>query len=371
MIFFLFPVISYASTGTIGVTTNAAWSDQTGWVNFAPTNGATYEGVYVSDSALTGSAWSQNYGWINFAPSHGGVTNDGQGHLGGTAWGDNIGWISFSGVTMNTTTGKFSGSATGPVIGTLTFDCSECDVATDWRPASSQSSGGGSTGSTGSSGSGGVPINPTPTPAPTPTPTPEPTPSPTPEPTPTPTSEPTPTPAPTPTPTPEPTPSPTTQPSGSPSPVMSELESGIAAFYHNAPSAIKNAINAAKKFVETRTGSALTKTISTIGVITGLSLPITVAATSFSDVWLIIIRMFGFFLEAFGLRKKNRSWGTVYDSITKRPLDPVYVALIDIGTGKQVASAITDIDGRYGFLVLPASIASRQRRQTTHRRRSK
>ena len=42
-------------------------------------------------------------------------------------------------------------------------------------------------------------------------------------------------------------------------------------------------------------------------------------------------------------------WGTVYDSITKQPLDPAYVTLID-QNGKKIASAITDLDGRYGFL---------------------
>jgi len=55
-------------------------------------------------------------------------------------------------------------------------------------------------------------------------------------------------------------------------------------------------------------------------------------------------------MTALGLRKRNRPWGTVYDSVTKRPLDPVYVILKD-ENGKEVATSITDIDGRYGFLV--------------------
>lgn len=53
-----------------------------------------------------------------------------------------------------------------------------------------------------------------------------------------------------------------------------------------------------------------------------------------------------------GFRRKRRPWGTVYDSVTKQPLDPVYVELKD-ESGKSVATSITDIDGRYGFL--PAS----------------
>ncbi|MBP6931705.1 MAG: carboxypeptidase regulatory-like domain-containing protein, partial [Candidatus Pacebacteria bacterium] len=43
-------------------------------------------------------------------------------------------------------------------------------------------------------------------------------------------------------------------------------------------------------------------------------------------------------------------WGTVYDSVTKQPLDPVYVVLLD-KNNKEVSTAITDMDGRFGFLV--------------------
>lgn len=147
--FFLFPFVSFASStvGTIGSSTNAAWSNNIGWVNFAPANG----GLVITDTAVTGSAWSPNYGWINFTPTNGGVENDGQGDLSGTAWGDNTGWISFSGVSIDTN-GIFHGQATGTIVGTLTFDCSQCDVATDWRPASIRNAGMGESGG----GSGGT-----------------------------------------------------------------------------------------------------------------------------------------------------------------------------------------------------------------------
>jgi hypothetical protein len=59
--------------------------------------------------------------------------------------------------------------------------------------------------------------------------------------------------------------------------------------------------------------------------------------------------LFGFF----GIRKKNRPWGTVYDAVTKQPLDPAYVTLMDAQTGEEVVSMITDLDGRYGFIVKP------------------
>ncbi len=51
-----------------------------------------------------------------------------------------------------------------------------------------------------------------------------------------------------------------------------------------------------------------------------------------------------------GLRRRRNPWGTVYDSVTKQPLDPVYVEVKDL-SGKSVGTSITDIDGRYGFLL--------------------
>ena len=60
--------------------------------------------------------------------------------------------------------------------------------------------------------------------------------------------------------------------------------------------------------------------------------------------------MWSLLLAVLGLKKRNRPWGTVYDSVTKQPLDPAYVILQDLD-GNEIATSITDLDGRYGFLV--------------------
>lgn len=57
-----------------------------------------------------------------------------------------------------------------------------------------------------------------------------------------------------------------------------------------------------------------------------------------------------FVFSSFVFWRKRRPWGTVYDSVTKAPVDPAYVQLFDM-QGNSVADAITDLDGRYGFLV--------------------
>ena len=145
-----------------------AWSNNVGYINF--------ENVTVGDSTLSGYAWSTNKGWIKFDPTNGGVLNNEQGVLSGYAWGEQLGWINFSGVSINTSTGKFSGTATSDLIGTLTFDCpTYCDVRTDWRPVAqtpTPTSGGG-----GGGGGRYIPPVTTPTPAPATVPASEPVPS--------------------------------------------------------------------------------------------------------------------------------------------------------------------------------------------------
>ena len=118
-----------AASGLISSPDQYAWGNIAGWINFAPVDST----VTVSDSSLTGYAWSENDGWINLSPTEGGVTNS-DGTLGGWAWDQSAGWVSFSGVTIDTS-GTFHGEATGSNGYAINFDCSTCDVVTDWRAA--------------------------------------------------------------------------------------------------------------------------------------------------------------------------------------------------------------------------------------------
>ena len=119
----------FVSAGTIIHPHIYAWSNAVGYINF--------ENVTVSNSALSGYAWSANKGFIKFNPVQGGVFNNGAGDLSGFAWGEQLGWIDFNAVSIGSN-GKFSGTASGDLAGTITFDCSNyCDVETDWRPAAS------------------------------------------------------------------------------------------------------------------------------------------------------------------------------------------------------------------------------------------
>jgi hypothetical protein len=61
-----------------------------------------------------------------------------------------------------------------------------------------------------------------------------------------------------------------------------------------------------------------------------------------------------FFLKILGLIAPVEEWSVVYDSKSKHPLDPVYVSIKDM-LGQEVASAVTDLDGRFGLLVPPGT----------------
>jgi hypothetical protein len=112
--------------------------------------------------------------------------------------------------------------------------------------------------------------------------------------------------------------------------------------------------------LETPTGKIISGVVTTTGVVAGASVATGVGVIPFSTgatlIFKNIMDFFGFFMFAFAKRVKDkkRFWGTVYDSVTKQPLDPVYVVLSDLN-GKEIATSITDLDGRYGFLVPPGN----------------
>ncbi|MFA6094916.1 MAG: hypothetical protein WC757_03460 [Candidatus Paceibacterota bacterium] len=111
-------------------------------------------------------------------------------------------------------------------------------------------------------------------------------------------------------------------------------------------------VGAVQKIVETPIGNTVTRTVSTVGVVaTGAaaSSALFLNPLSFSELFMIPFRLWTLLMTALGLRKRFRPWGTVYDSVTKQPLDPAYVVLMD-KQGNEVLTSITDLDGRYGFL---------------------
>ncbi len=361
-------------------------------INMKPTLG---NAVHITDTAVTGDVWSENMGWIRFNPGggYGGVTNNTSGVLGGYAWGDTAGWISFNcanevvnncaingdfKVTINST-GQLSGYAWAENYGWIKFDCTVPGACTetDWLPLSARPvvtpphTGGGIITPPAPPAPPTPPTPPEP-PAP-PAPIPEPPAPPTPPTPPEPPAPPAPIPEPlppTPVPIPGSTPTPTPEPNAGqggnittliPAITQVVVSQVVTVVAENAKESFRATVEISKKaaveitkIIETPEGSIASKVVTTTGAVAGASASIAtvlfVNPLSFGELFLIPLRLWSLILAALGIKKKNKPWGTVYDSVTKQPLDPAYVILSDLN-GKEVATSITDLDGRYGFLV--------------------
>ncbi len=129
-----------AFAAPIDATDHWAWGEVLGWVNWLPANTTAID---VTDTNITGQIWSQNHGWINLQPTNAGVTNTCSGDVSGYAWGEKVGYINFDGVSIDPSTGIFSGTAAAPGgYGDIVFTGTNIAVKTDWRCTSNS---GGST----------------------------------------------------------------------------------------------------------------------------------------------------------------------------------------------------------------------------------
>ena len=125
------------------------------------------------------------------------------------------------------------------------------------------------------------------------------------------------------------------------------------AIINQLPGPAKAVAEETKKIIQSPAGAAVTKTVAVTGfVVTAVATTSPILSFNFFEIFLIPLRLFGLLMTALGIKKKSLPWGVVYDSVTKRPLDPAYVVLKD-AQGKVISTAITDLDGRYGFLVQP------------------
>jgi len=123
---------------------------------------------------------------------------------------------------------------------------------------------------------------------------------------------------------------------------------------------VPKAIQTTKEVVMSPLGRAVSVLLETTGL---LSIPAialsrilfsspSLTVTSLSDVYFMLWRLLGLIFGA--PKRKGKPWGTVYDSVTKRPLDPAYV-VVSKESGEEISDAITDLDGRYGFFIEPGN----------------
>ncbi len=133
--------------------------------------------------------------------------------------------------------------------------------------------------------------------------------------------------------------------------VSTAVVTSVTESYQATAKAVVATAKETKRVINTPTGSITTKAITTAGVAVSGATAVTAIflnPMSFAEIFLIPFRLWALLLSFLGLRRRNRPWGTVYDSITKQPLDPAYVELLN-NLGVEVSTSITDLDGRYGF----------------------
>ncbi len=323
------------------------------FVNWSPSNG----GATVSDTKLTGTIWGETVGWINLAPNTAGVTNTCSGLLGGYAWGQNTGWINFAPTNalgpnkpqINTTTGQITGTVWTQNYGWLQLsspDGTNPGLVTSWHGCT------GGTGPTGGStppgnNNGGCaaplqifngicqspvapavnpPVNPPVPPVVNPiTPTvPQNNPSPG-----------------------QVIPNNSPTPGGPGNPPVNQNQP-------HTPPALQIISG-----ISTGPGIGFAVENFAAGIFGGRStsywwlLPIVAGLGLISTVPGLVTRFVNLFLAFIFGRKRAR--GIVYDSENKEPLDPAYISVIDTTTGQEVMSQITDIHGRYGFILKPGT----------------
>ncbi len=374
LVFGLVAFNALAVTGTINDTYKYAWTENLGWLNFGSSQGV----VTVTDSALTGYAWSETAGWVSLNCSNTSscatvdykVINSTSGYLGGYAWGENTGWINFAptygGVTINSL-GHFNGYAWGENTGWIVFNCAtvgscatvEYRVQTDWQPSPTPTSGGGGPASSTSA-------LPTSTTTSTPTDSISPSTSAMPSGTPLISTQPSPTGSSVPTnsatlaPSALPTnitiptvPPPTTQPSGIP-PAITQTPAPT-----DTPFIIQKIIGEPA----TRIIAKTVEKIKPIGIISGTAVAVSTVGNGISlltsgvSILNYLQYLYQSLLILFGLKKRGKPWGTVYDSFTKQPLPFVRVQILN-KENRVLETKITDRNGRYNFLATTETISS-------------
>ncbi|MDP2587684.1 MAG: carboxypeptidase-like regulatory domain-containing protein, partial [bacterium] len=89
-------------------------------------------------------------------------------------------------------------------------------------------------------------------------------------------------------------------------------------------------------------------------IIVGLAALNLALATAITSWYQFLLRIFLDPAQVLFGRRRRRSWGIVYNSLTKQPIDLAIVRLRDVA-GRLVSTKVTDRYGRYSFLVQPGT----------------
>ncbi|MFA6098040.1 MAG: carboxypeptidase regulatory-like domain-containing protein [Patescibacteria group bacterium] len=91
--------------------------------------------------------------------------------------------------------------------------------------------------------------------------------------------------------------------------------------------------------------------VATSAVVAVTGLAATAGSTQFFNLLYLFFRFGYFWLVPISFGKKRKAWGTVFDSLTGRPISRAVVRIFSREFNKLRESQITDKEGRFGFIV--------------------
>lgn len=149
---------------------------------------------------------------------------------------------------------------------------------------------------------------------------------------------------------------PTTPPTIEPTPTESPLTTPLTPSVRETLTAVRETVQKAREALQ---ASPVGKAVANVAPVAAPVATVTgtlVAIAQFlaqgplypSYLWTIV-------LEYLGLKRRRRSWGTVYNAETKDPLPMIVVQLVDRVSGQVVEQRVTDQQGRFGFLPKPGT----------------
>lgn len=95
----------------------------------------------------------------------------------------------------------------------------------------------------------------------------------------------------------------------------------------------------------------ITPVISTTAIVTATGVATTVTALQLGNVAYLFLRLGYLWFVPVAVGKRRKPWGIVFDSTTNQPLKRSIVRLFSREFNKLKETQITDVEGRFGFLV--------------------
>jgi len=132
------------------------------------------------------------------------------------------------------------------------------------------------------------------------------------------------------------------------------LSANIVDLGNNVVKATQMTVNKVIEIVDNQEVEKINKQVVAPAVITVAVVNVVSSGFGFVQIVNFLRVFFGQFL-LFSRLRKQKKWGILYNSFTKKPIDLAIIRLIEVTSSKVVKSTVTDMEGRYFFSVSPGN----------------